>query len=70
MYQRVLSEIEEFKTKFEASDRLFMYAENYVYSPNILHSAKILEEKKSRIMYMKGKKASDHPHPLPLHTGS
>ena len=57
MYQRVLSEIEKFKTKFEASDRLFMYAENYVYSPNILHSAKILEEKKSRIMYMKGEES-------------
>lgn len=57
MYQTLLGEIEECKAKFDASDRLFMYAENYVYSPNILRSAEMVEAKKSKIMYMKGEES-------------
>ncbi len=34
-----------------------MYAENYVYSPNILRSAEMIEAKKSKIMYMKGEES-------------
>lgn len=35
MYERVLEEIEELKAVVEGSDRLFMYAENYVYAPTL-----------------------------------
>ncbi|MGG5331517.1 Gfo/Idh/MocA family protein [Enterococcus sp. AZ163] len=57
MYESLLKNIDECRKKFEASDRLFMYAENYVYSPNILRSAEIIEAKKSKIMYMKGEES-------------
>lgn len=61
MYESLLKNIDECRKKFEASDRLFMYAENYVYSPNILRSAEIIEAKRSKIMYMKGRKVSVPP---------
>ncbi|GCF93681.1 dehydrogenase [Enterococcus florum] len=57
MYKKLLADINECRQKFEDSDRLFMYAENYVYSPNILQSAKMIEAKKSKIMYMKGEES-------------
>lgn len=57
MYEKLLADIDECRQKFEASDRLFMYAENYVYSPNILRSAEMIEAKKSKIMYMKGEES-------------
>ena len=57
MYESLLKDIDECRAKFEASDVLFMYAENYVYSPNILRSAEIIEAKKSKIMYMKGEES-------------
>lgn len=57
MYESLLEEIDECRRRFEASDSLFMYAENYVYSPNILRSAEMIEAKKSKIMYMKGEES-------------
>lgn len=57
MYKKLLADIDKCRQKFEASDRLFMYAENYVYSPNILRSVEMIEAKKSKIMYMKGEES-------------
>ena len=57
MYQSVLTEIETMKAALEGSDRLFMYAENYVYSPNILKAAEIIRARKSRILFMKGEES-------------
>ena len=57
MYESLLKDIDECRARFEASNVLFMYAENYVYSPNILRSAEIIEAKKSKIMYMKGEES-------------
>jgi predicted dehydrogenase len=34
-----------------------MYAENYVYSPNILKAAEIIRARKSRILFMKGEES-------------
>lgn len=46
MYKSVLREIEEAKQVIASSDRLFMYAENYIYSPNVLKAAEIIQHKK------------------------
>ena len=57
MYERVLEEIEELKAVVEGSDRLFMYAENYVYAPTLQKAAKIIQEKKSKLLFMKGEES-------------
>lgn len=57
MFKSVLSEIETLKKALSGSDRLFMYAENYVYSPNILKAAEIVRSKKSKILFMKGEES-------------
>lgn len=57
MYEHVLKEIEELKKVVESSDKLFMYAENYVYAPTIQKVAEIIEKKKSKILFMKGEES-------------
>lgn len=57
MYKKVIEQIEEVKKVVEASDKLFMYAENYVYCPAITKSAEIIRSKKSKILFMKGEES-------------
>ncbi len=57
MYQGVTDEIATLRDALAGSDRLFMYAENYVYSPNILKTAEIIRARKSRILFMKGEES-------------
>ena len=57
MYKGVLDEIGMLKKALSGSDRLFMYAENYVYSPNLLKAAEIIRSKKSKILFMKGEES-------------
>lgn len=52
MYESILKDLEEAKAKIGNSDKLFMYAENYIYSPAIVKAAEILRKKKSRVIYM------------------
>lgn len=54
MYETVLEELEEARELIKTGNKLFMYAENYVYSPNVLKTADILRNKKSKVLYMKG----------------
>ena len=57
MYQKVLHSLEELKKIIGASDRKFMYAENFVYAPAVVKAAEIIRAKKSRILYMKGEES-------------
>lgn len=57
MYERLLEDIERLKRAVEASDKKFMYAENFVYAPAIQRAAEIVAAKKSRILYMKGEES-------------
>ena len=57
MYEHVLSEIENLRAIVNGSDRLFMYAENYIYAPTLQRAAKIIEEKKSKLLFMKGEES-------------
>lgn len=57
MYEKLLTSIEKLKNIIEASDRKFMYAENFVYAPAVVKAAEIITAKKSRILYMKGEES-------------
>ncbi len=57
MYEHVLKEVEELRRVVESSDRLFMYAENYVYAPTIQKVAEIVEKKRGKILFMKGEES-------------
>ena len=57
MYEKLLNSIERLKSIIEASDRKFMYAENFVYAPAVLKAAEIISKKKSKILYIKGEES-------------
>lgn len=57
MFKKVMEQIDEFKSVVEASGKLFMYAENYVYCPSVTKSAEIIKNKKSKILFMKGEES-------------
>ena len=57
MYETIINEIEEAKEIIASSDKLFMYAENYIYSPNVLKAAEIIRSKKSKLLFMKGEES-------------
>ncbi len=65
MYKRILEDLTEAKERISNSDKLFMYAENYIYSPAILKAAEILRKKKSRIIYLNAE-CSVHGSTSPL----
>lgn len=54
MFDAVMRELDELDEAVRRSGRLFMYAENYIYSPNVLKAAELLRAKKSRILFMRG----------------
>lgn len=57
MYAKLLESIDMLRDIVEASDRKFMYAENFVYAPAITKAAEIIVKKKSKILYMKGEES-------------
>ncbi len=65
MYESILKDLEECRENVEKSGKLFMYAENYIYSPAILKAAEILRKKKSYVIYMNAE-CSVHGSTSPL----
>ncbi|MBB6215277.1 putative dehydrogenase [Anaerosolibacter carboniphilus] len=57
MYEKVVKHMDEVKKVVEASDKLFMYAENYVYCPSVTKTAEIIRTKKSKLVFMKGEES-------------
>lgn len=57
MYEYVLREIDGLREVVEGSDKLFMYAENYIYTPTIQKVAEIIEKKKSKVLFIKGEES-------------
>lgn len=57
MYDKLLKSLDKLKKIIEASDKKFMYAENFVYAPAIVKAAELITAKKSRILYMKGEES-------------
>lgn len=58
MYDRVLCDLEEIQLAAQQSEKLVMYAENYVYAPPIQKAAQLLQAKKSKILFMKGEEST------------
>lgn len=57
MYYNVIKELEKIGDAVKRSNKHFMYAENYIYSPNIQKAAEIIRKKKSTLLFMKGEES-------------
>lgn len=54
MYRSVVQELERIRHAIARSGKQFMYAENYVYTPNIQKAAEIIQSRKSTALFMRG----------------
>lgn len=57
MYDELIGSLDRLKKIIDGSDKMFMYAENFVYAPAIMKAAEIVREKKSRILFAKGEES-------------
>lgn len=57
MFERLGESVKGLKTAVEKSGRHVMYAENFVYAPQILRAAELIEARKSRILFIKGEES-------------
>lgn len=57
MYKDIIKSLNRLKEIVEASDKKFMYAENFIYAPSIVKAAEIVQAKKSRILFVKGEES-------------
>jgi len=57
MYKALLKEINEARALIRTSNKKFLYAENYIYSPNIARAGEMIRKKGSKILYMKGEES-------------
>ncbi|MBO4899320.1 MAG: Gfo/Idh/MocA family oxidoreductase [Lachnospiraceae bacterium] len=57
MYDKVLENLNRLRATVEASDTMFMYAENFVYAPAVVKASEIIQKKKSRILFAKGEES-------------
>ena len=57
MYDEVMKKINNLKEVIDTSEKLFMYAENFIYAPAINKAAEIITKKRSKILYAKGEES-------------
>ena len=62
MYERVLEEMEKTRAAVQASGRLFLYAEDWVYAPAVAKTAEILAATKDKILFMKADESHSGSH--------
>lgn len=62
MYAAVHEKVEKLKEEVESSGRLFMYAENYIYTPSVQRSVEFLRAKKSRILFIRAEESHKGSH--------
>jgi len=68
MYEHVLKRMDSLNEKIEASDRLFMYAENWVHSPSVAKALEFIKKSKSKVIFLdaketqSGSKSPASPH--------
>ncbi len=62
MYQRVLEEMGETRAAIDASGRLFMYAEDWIYAPAVAKTAEILKATKDKILFTKAEESHSGSH--------
>lgn len=54
MYERVVESLHKLEIALSRTDKPLMYAENYIYSPNVQKAALLINQKKSRVLFMRG----------------
>ena len=62
MYERVLEEMEKTSAAIRKTDRLFMYAEDWIYAPAVTKTAEILRATRDKILFMKGEESHSGSH--------
>jgi predicted dehydrogenase len=62
MYERVMAEMGAIRAAADASGKLFMYAEDWVYAPAVAKMAEILRATKDKILFMKGEESHSGSH--------
>lgn len=62
MLSEVTEELKEIERIVKASDRLFMYAENWIYMPSIIKAEEIITKRKSKILMIKGEESHSGSH--------
>ena len=62
MYERVLEEMDRTAAAIRKTDRLFMYAEDWVYAPAVTKTAEIIRATKDKILFMKGEEGHSGSH--------
>jgi predicted dehydrogenase len=62
MYQRVVEEMDATRATIEASGRLFMYAEDWIYAPAVAKTVEILKATKDKILFIKADESHSGSH--------
>jgi predicted dehydrogenase len=62
MQERVMAEMEATVAAVRASDRLFCYAENWVYAPAVQKIAEILRATRDKVLFMKAEESHSGSH--------
>jgi predicted dehydrogenase len=62
MYERVMDEMERTRAAINASGKLFMYAEDWIYAPAVTKTAEILNATKDKILFMKAEESHSGSH--------
>jgi len=62
MYERVLEEMDKTCAAIEASGRLFMYAEDWIYAPAVTKTVEVLQATKDKILFMKAEESHSGSH--------
>jgi predicted dehydrogenase len=62
MYERLMTEMEQTRAAIEASGKLFMYAEDWIYAPAVAKTAEILKATKDKILFMKAEESHSGSH--------
>src|SRR4029079_12608756 len=62
MYERVLEEMERGCAAIRKTGKLFMYAEDWIYTPAVSKTAEILRATKDKILFMKGEESHSGSH--------
>src|SRR5579864_4231115 len=62
MYGRLMEEMERTSTAIRASGKLFMYAEDWIYTPAVSKTAEILKATKDKILFLKAEESHSGSH--------
>lgn len=62
MYRQVCARLAGLKAEVEQSGCLFMYAENYIYTPALQKSVEFLKAQESRILFMRAEESHNGSH--------